>query len=107
MCRRRIQPLRVFHSTVVPATDQPDRTRFHPSLAVKKALAYLAGVHKTVNRPMVTIIGRFFVLCTGAGAPKAPLCKRSLGCSAKSYSTHYTGRRIEVRPLSVQQIGIG
>ena len=40
MCRRRIQPLRVIHSTVVPATVQPDRTRFHPSLAVKKALAY-------------------------------------------------------------------
>lgn len=75
--------------------------------AIKNKTRGLAGVHKTVNRPMVTIIGRFFVLCTGAGAPKAPLCKRSLGCSAKSYSTHYTGRRIEVRPLSVQQIGIG
>ena len=39
----------------------------------------MAGVHKTVNRPMVTIKGRFFVLCTGAGAPKAPLVKGALG----------------------------
>ena len=53
---------------------------------------------------MLTIIGRSFVLCTGAGAPKAPLCKRSLGCSAKSYSTHYTKRCIEVGPYPFDKL---